>query len=372
MAGLDDKTKTEQQPDKTIEIEADKPLEPVEITLTDDGDGTVIETKDDGKQSPQKPEKKQTGRFQQKINQERALRSEAETTAQRLQRENEELKARLEKTSSDFDVTNRAAFNNHADNVEARLKLAKQDLVAATNAGDAEKIAEATAEVSQWGAEKARVDAWKRSHPEPTEEERRAQQARKPEADKPEPQQRQQRFTPELQAFLDRSPWFTPGTKTAPNDEFDVDMHTEARNYATTLERRYKRDGREKDIGTEGYYADIEKHMQEEFPDYDWGDVSSGADDEPPPSKGALPKMNGDQRQISTRSASNGAQQQSANSNKITLSGEQRGFVRSMVDQGAYGNNPKTGKPYTYAEAEVRYAREVLKDRELQKQKLGG
>ncbi len=34
MAGLDDKTKTEQQPDKTIEIEADKPLEPVEITLT--------------------------------------------------------------------------------------------------------------------------------------------------------------------------------------------------------------------------------------------------------------------------------------------------------------------------------------------------
>jgi hypothetical protein len=364
MAGEQDKGKAAEQPDKTtIEIEADKPLEPIEITLTDDG-GTAAEVKDKGAEPTEK--KPKSGRFQARIDKITARAAEAETTAQRLHRENEELKATLKKTNETLEVTDRAAFNNHAENVESRLKQAKADMVAATNAGDADKIADATAEVAKWGAEQARVESWKRSHPEPTKEEREAQRAKDEPKPKADPQKPQQRVTPELQDFLDRSPWFVPNS-----GEFDQDMHQVARRYAGKLEAKMKQDGREDEIGNSDYYENIEQHMRKVFPDHEWED--GGGEEEPETPKRGLPKMGADQRQVSDRSTSNGTQHQpSANSNKITLNGDQRSFVRSMVDQGAYGKNPKTDKPYTYAEAEVRYAREVLRDKEIQKQKAGG
>ena len=365
MAGEQDKGKDGAQPDKTtIEIEPGAPLDPIEITLTDDG-GTAAEVKDKGAEPAEK--KPKTGRFQARIDKITARAAEAETTAQRLARQNEELKAALKKTTETLEVTDRAAFNNHAENVDARLKQAKQDLIAAQNAGDAEKVADATAEVAQWGAEKARVESWKRSHPEPTKEEREAQRAK---PDDPKPDQRQQQARPqvtaELQSFLDRSPWFVPNS-----GEFDQDMHQVARRYAGRLEAKMKQEGREGEIGNSDYYQNIEQHMRKVFPDHEWED--DGGEEEIEPPKRGLPKMGADQRQVPDRSTSNGSQHQpSANSNKITLTGEQRGFVRSMVDQGAYGTNPKTNKPYTYAEAEVRYAREVVRDRDIQKQKAGG
>ncbi len=359
-----DGTKGGEQESKTITVDGEAPLESIEITIADDGAAGAVETKDDKQQTAgddRGGEKKQPkSDVSKRIGKERALRAEAETTAQRLLRENEELKQRLEKTSGDLQVADRAAFNNHASNVANALKIAKADLVKATNDGDAEKIADATAEVSRLAAEQGRVDNWKKAHPEP-------EPGAKPEPrteTKPQQQSKEQpKFTPELQDFLDRSPWFVPNS-----GEFDKDMHTEARNFATTLERRYHRQGKADQIGTPGYYQEIEKHVRSEFPDYDWED-----DGGEPPTNGALPKMGADQRQVGSRSSSNGGQPNpNGSSTKITLTGEQRQFVRGMVDQGAYGINPETKKPYTYAEAEVRYARQVKVDRDNQRQRAGG
>lgn len=360
----------EQAQDKTITVDGDAPLGDIEITITDDGGAAAAETKDDGKGGDDKggEPKRPKNSIDKRIGRERALRAEAETTAQRLLRENEELKSRLGKTEENLQVADRAAFANHAHNVEARLKQSKADLVKANTdlsngvEGAAERVADATAEVSRWGSEQGKVDAWKRAHPDPEPGAKPQQTETKPQA---QTQTQQPKFTPELQEFLNNNPWFTPNS-----GEFDKEMHVEARNFATTLERRYKRDGKGDQIGTPGYYADIQKHMREEFPEYEWEDGGG----EPETGKNGLPKMGADQRQVPARSSSAGGagQQQNGASTKITLTGEQRQFVRNMVDQGAYGVNPETKKPYTYPEAEIRYARQVKIDRDNQRMKAGG
>lgn len=351
----------------------DERLPDIEITIPDEGEGTS-ETKETTKESGDGQTKQpKKGRFQERINQVTARATEAETTAERLRRENEALKTQLGKTEGDLQTADRAAFNNHAANTEARLAAAKRDLVKAQEDlsggvdGAAQRIADATAEVSRHASEQSRVDAWKRSHPEPTAEELKARQTQQEEKKQPEQKETQQQYSPELQSFLDRSPWFVPNS-----GDFDQDMHVVARNFATKLEAKMKKDGTAAEIGSEDYYGKIEQHVRRLFPDYEW---SEGEEEEDPkPQQRALPKMNGDQSQVSQRSssASPGARQ-AANGNKITLTGEERGFAHQLADGGAYGNvNPATSKPWTHAEAEVRFARQVAKDREIQRQKNGG
>jgi hypothetical protein len=367
----DKDTKGGEQEDKTTVVTEGDPLPPVEITIDDDEKATTVETKDDGKAEEQEAKpKKKDGRFQRRIDQVTARATQAETTAERLFRENEELKQTLAKTSGERDTADRAAFNNHASNVDARLNQAKRDLIQATNDGDAAKIADATAEVSKWGAEQGKVENWKRTHPEPTAEELKARQTETKQP--PQQQQRQEvRLSEETRAFIERNRWFEPSTRDKPNADFDPDMHVVARRFAGKLEKKMEAEGTGDEIGTPEYYAAIEAHMQKVFPDYDWED--GDGEPEPETKRGGLPKMNGDQRQISQRSSSNGGGTQQQQNNKITLSGEQRSMAHSLADQGAYGpTNPATGKPWTHGEAEVRYARKVAEDQKIQRQRNGG
>jgi len=364
--------------DTTTGIDDSEQLQPVEISIPDETSDKEVDTgekKDVKGEGESQAKEKKPGRFQRRIDQLTERASEAETVADRLKRENEELKRKLDKTSGDLQVADRAAFNNHANNVEARLKQAKSDLVKAQNDGDAEKIADATAEVSRWGAEQSRVENWKIAHPEPDPKARRADPADDDgdtgdTGDKRKDTPRPVKMTPELTEFLERNQWFVPNT-----GEFDQEMHLVARRFATKLEAKMKAEGRDKEIGNDGYYSAIEQHMKRVFPDHEWDDSGGDDDvnDDPPPRSG-LPKMGADHRQVSTRSQSNGdGRQQNGRQTKVTLTGEQRQFVRGMVDNGAYGSvNPATQKPWTYAEAEVRYAREVVRDKENQKQKYGG
>lgn len=370
MAGEDNKDKGGEIESKTITVDGDKPLESIEITIADEGDGGAVETKD-GKQPDDKGgEKKPRNSIDRRIGKAVAAQREAETTAQRLQRENDELRAQNEKQGKDLQIADRAAFNNHAARTASDLKIAKSDLVKAQEdlgggvEGAAERVAEATAEVGRLAAEQARVEAWKKAHPEP---EPGAKAEPKTES-KPKPQgQQQKQFTPELQSFLDRNPWFVPNT-----GDFDQDMHVIARNFATRLEKKFDETGEGPQEGTPEYFEAIESHVRKMFPDYEWPDAGDGDGGGGQQQRG-LPRMNGDNKQVSSRSASNGGGPQANGSGtKILLTGDQRQFVRGMVDQGAYGINPETKKPYTYAEAEVRYARQVKIDRDNQRQKAGG
>lgn len=335
--------------DTTVVIDNDEPTEPIEIDVGVE-EAAAGKGGDEPKQAKEGAEpKKGSGRLQRKIDHERALRGAAETTAQRLARENEELRQKLDETSAKAQTADRAALNNYEESVKANLTNAKRAMVDATNSGDAEKIAEATAEVSKWGAEAGKLENWRKANPEPEGDD----EPEEPQPRRQQPQQPQQQLTPELKQFLEDNPWFVPGTKDRPNPEFDIEMHKFARAQGAILEQRYARQGKKLD---QAYWDELTRMTKEEF-GYDDDD---GGEPEPAPRK-QTPRMNGDHTITPAKSQQGPGTQQNGTGTRITLTPEQRSFARSMVDQGAY--RKPDGKPLTYQEAEVRYAKALHKDR---------
>lgn len=343
---------TETETTVTIET-ADPPIEAVTIDVgAEDGKEVVTETKADDQDKPKKQ-----GRFQAKINQLTARAAHAETTAERILRENEELKGKLRDVTQARDVADRAALVNYDNNVKLNLTQAKKALVEATNSGDANAIAEATAEVSRWGSEAANLDRWKQNHPEPKvddgddasdddgQDQRRQQQQQRPQA-------QQQEFSPDLKAWLAENSWFNPRTPDGqPNPDFDIEMHNAARAHGQVLEQRYIRQGKKVD---QAYWNELTRLVREEFPDDD-------AEPAPTPRR-ATPKMNGDASVAPARSSqAPAAGSGQLNGTKITLTPEQRQMAWSMADNGAY-LDPKTKQPLSHHEAEVRFAKAIAKD----------
>lgn len=344
----------------------DVPTEPIEITIETEGETKEGETKDSkeaGAEGEPKKAAKQSGRYQRKIDQLTARASSAETTAQRLHRENEELRQKLEETATKANTADRAALANYEESVTANLKNAKRSLVDAQNSGDSDKIAEATAEVAKWGAESGNLDRWKKAQPK---DEGEGDGGGAQDAGEPEPPRRTEQapqgpvtLPPLLQKFVDDNPWFAPGSKATPNPEFDLEMHQFARAYGLTLERKYKAEGKEID---QSYYDALAKRVKDAFEYQD-----DDGEEEPAPKK-KTPAMNGDEKVAPARSSSPPARNGNGiQGNKITLTTDERQMAWSMADNGAY-KDPKTGKNLTRAEAEVRYARALYKDR-MQHQK---
>lgn len=356
---FDDKDKEGQAPT----VDDTEVTDSIEIDVSDAGEGDDKDKGAEGGGEKPKAAKKPDGRLQRRINVFSARAHEAETTAERLRRENEELRAQLTETSKKAESADRAALVNYEESVTAKLAAAKRELVDAQATGDAQKIADATADVGKWSAEAGRLENWKRNQPA-------ADEGDADEGDpEPRPQPRTQtpqqpRLSPEAQQFIADNPWFSPGTKDKPNPDFDMDMHQFARAHGAVLEQRYRRQGKAID---QAYWDQLAADVKAEFGYDDEGDP----DPAPTPRRG-VPKMGGDAAITPARGtngapASNGA---NGSSTKITLTAEQRQFARNMVDQGVY-KDPKTGEALTYEQAERRYARALINDRQQQQMKRG-
>jgi hypothetical protein len=354
----------------TLDLNAEESLGDLEIILSDDGSATIeLGDKESGagKDTPSPEDRrKRQGRFSarlkekdEKIRQESARAQEAETMAERLLRENKELAAKLATADA-------AALTHFEAATTANLEQAKKKLKEARENGDLQAETDAVAEVGRYSAEKARLESWKaqQTKEEPRDGADNDDDAPppKPDATKRKPTQAEieANFSPELKAFIGDNPWFRPNTP-----EFDLDMHTAAVNYGAILDTQLRRQGREDEIGTAGYYKQVAEFVRKQFPDDD-----ADEDVPPPVRRSGLPKMNRDEGVLPARSESmpNG-DGRPVTPERIRLSADEQEFARSMAEQGAPGYVHPDGRHFTPQEAYVRFAKAIAADRNIQAQK---
>lgn len=293
--------------------------------------------------------RQQPGGARSRINKLTREKHEALSTAEQLRLENERLKQENQRVKQSAQVSDQAALIHYEERVKADVEKATRFLAEATAAGDPEKIAQATLAVSKAGSEQRELEVWKANRPAP------AANAPAPAPTAPAPRQQQAeapQLDPALQAWISENPWFNP----ADQNEFDQEMHQEATAYATMLERKYARTGRQAEIGTPAYFAEVNQHMRAEFPDY-FGDEPA-PQPQPVPAKRTPPMQNRQAGVVPATAASAPSASANGSGSKIILTAEQRRFAHNLASNGAL---PKVnGRNPTPEEAEKIYGRQLL------------
>jgi hypothetical protein len=208
----------------------------------------------------------------------------------------------------------------------------RSQLQEAMTLGDTEKQIDLQSQLFQIQNSIAEVESWKSQ-----------QQSQQPPAQQPQqpaqPEQPQVTLEPRTQTWIQQNEWFQPQSAS-----FDQEMHEEATIYARRIERRYRSEGREADIGGVEYFAEIDRHMYQEFPD---------AFAERTTPKKAAPQMSRN-TPVAPVSRTGQPGQPAKPSKTVKLSAEERKLAHSLAASGAIKS--KTGGRATPQEAERIYA----------------
>lgn len=314
-----------------------------------------------------------------RIGQAVARQREAETAADRLKRENEELLAKLEggqKTATELQQRaergERVALTHHERATRAELDIANREYQAAVEGGDAKRQTEANARVSAASAEINKINDWKAAHPEPKPGAIQPQAREEPAPQRQQEQPRQQpqpsveNLAEPAKNWVAENTWF--------DQQAEPEMYDAAVSYAALLEHRLVRAGKQTEINTPAYFDRLTNYMRQEFPDYPWEDASApetgdyrvvpalSATTRPPTRNGALNGQNGAKAptaqrmpQMSRNSAvlpANGQQapggrQPENNQMRVLMSDDEKEMAVRQWENGAMGNHYKTGKPIT-------------------------
>lgn len=332
--------------EQTIEIEqAGDENQPMEVLLDDANAGAVEETKEPAKtqeqaeeQKPeaQPPKKKDDDRGKHTIVRLKSERNQWSEAAARLSMENQTLKAEMENLS-------RAGMINYEKGLNAEGQLAKWKLEEAIKAEDAKAQAEAQAEVARIAADLRDVEAWKVQNPMQQRQQPQQQQYQQP----PSPPPRQ--LPEEIVNFIEENPWFDER-----KPEYNEDEHLEAVEYARILEGRLQRQGREGEINSAKYFADIQRHMQEYRNQNNGGQEEQQKEPPPPPPKTTV---------AGVQRTAPATQQQQRSSQKVALTADEVGLVRKMVAEAAvkypstHPDPAKRGRVKTFEDAIKDFAR---------------
>lgn len=258
---VDDKKGAPDAPEIDVEIEDDtppkdrnrKPLkEPVEDPTEDE-----LASYDEKVQNRIK--KFTRGYHDERRAKEQALREReaAEAYARQILEENKRLQQQLANGSQRYIETSKTA-------AETRLASAKDKLKAAFEAGDAEALANAQAEVADATAQMRETA---RMRPVEVDESKFAP---------PPAAQNPNAVTPRTQKWISKnSEWFGK----------DDEMTMAAMGIDKKLQREYGPDY----VGTKEYFKTIDKTMRKRFPEYFGTKAQSDEDDEPPRQKRAEP-----------------------------------------------------------------------------------
>lgn len=322
-------------------------LEPVEVDIGADaaaeGEPAPKVEDDVGQRQP-----RQNNGARSRINKLTREKHEATTRAEILTQENERLKSDFQKVRQSAQVSDRAALIHYETAVKGELEGARRFSIEATASGDPEKIADANIALSRAAQKQQELDSWKANQPAaPAASAAPQPQPRAETRQQPEPVQ----LDPALKSWIDDNPWFAAANA----DDFDAEMHQEATAYATMLERKYMRQGKQDQIGTKPYFEEVNKHMRSEFPDY-FGDEPA-----PQPTPGRrTPPMAAPRTGVVPAANTNGsarADGRSVNGTKVTLSAEERKFAHTMAANGAL---MVKGRKATPEEAEILYGKQIL------------
>jgi hypothetical protein len=253
--------------------------------------------------------------------------------AQEAERRAQEFEAQLRQEAQLRRQSDIAMMTHYERTLTLQSASTKAALQEAKTVGDTEREIELQSELFQIQSNLSDVKTWRDgqeqmdSQPEP----------------EPRPQSRPQAAAPVLEPrtreWIEKNEWFQPQT-----EGFDPEMHEEATIYARRIERRYRSEGRDTDIGGVEYFAEIDRHMRNEFPD-------AFAEQATPRKKTPQMSRNTPVAPV-TRTGTPG--QASRPSKTVSLSADERRMAHSLASSGAIKG--KNGGRATPQEAERIYA----------------
>ena len=261
--------------------------------------------------------------------------------AQEAERRAQEYESRLAEEAELRRKSDLAMMTHYEERLKRDAAVVKTQLQEAISMGDTEKQVELQAEYFQLQADLGGVKSWRESQ---ANVEMEAPQQRQRQAE-PEPEQAPQvSLEPRTAKWIEKNTWFQPQSA-----DFDPDMHEEATLYARKVERRYKIEGREDEIGGLEYFTEIDRYMRREFPT---------AFHDPAPVKKAAPPMarSGNVAPVARTGVPGQAVKKTAT---VTLSPDQRKMAHTMADTGAYRH--PNGSRMNHQEAEKYHASFILK-----------
>lgn len=296
---------TEDDADVKIEIEDDTPpedrgrkpmKEPVEDPTEDE-----LASYDEKVQARIK--KFTRGYHDERRAKEEALREReaAEAFAKQVWEENKRLQEQLAHGSKAYIETSKGA-------AEARLANAKKRLKDAFEAGDAEGLAEAQAEVADATAELRETSRMKPIEAKPEEEFKPA---------RPEPAANLPKLTPRMQRWVDdNSEWWGR----------DEEMTMAAMGIDKKLQREYGADY----VGTEEYFKTVDRTMRKRFPEF--FESQSQEEDDPPLIKRSAPVQEEDEppRRASKPAAVVAPASRSSSPSRIRLKASEANIARRL------------------------------------------
>lgn len=261
--------------------------------------------------------------------------SELARKAAEAERRAQELETRLRHEAELRQQSDMAMMTHYKNNLIIEAGNVKQQLVEAHSLQDSERIIDLQAKYYKLQSDLEGVENWEAQQKLNSP---KVEQQAKAETTKAQPS-----LEPRTAQWIQKNAWFQPQS-----EDFDPEMHEEATLYARRIERRYRAEGRDDEIGGVDYFTEIDRHMRKEFPD--------AFTTAPTPSKKAPPMARDSNVAPVQRSAPG---QPSKNTKSVRLTADQRRMAHQLAQSGAI-RKPNGGR-MTELEAEKYYAVHMMK-----------
>ena len=324
----------------------DGPTEDVEIEITEDDLGESLnEYQDEDDAEEKHPQEAEETAEQEESEEEEGAPKKRRQPEKRIQefarkvaeaeRRAQDLEARLQKEAQLREQSERAMMTHYKSNLSVTAADLKAKLAEARTMMDNEKIDDLQYQFNKVMNDLEAVTNWEREQQD---------KAAQPVQPKPAEQSQQQvTLEPRTANWIQKNSWFQPQSA-----DFDPEMHEEATLYARRVERRYRAEGRDDEIGSVDYFTEIDRHMRREFPDA----FSAPAT----PTKKA-PPMSRDSTVAPVQRTAPG--QPPKSSRTVRLTADQRRMAHQMAQAGAF-KKPGGGR-MSDLEAEKYYAIHMMK-----------
>ena len=321
------------------------PTEDIDIEITEDdlGESLADYQEQESEEEPEEEEPEEEVLEEEEPEEEEAPKrkrspdkriAELARKAAEAERRAQEAESRLQNEAQMRQQSDLAMMTHYKNNLINEAGAVKQKLVDAHSMGDSEQIIELQSIYYKLQNDLTGVENWEAEQKVSAP---RVQQQVQPRAE-PQPT-----LEPRTAGWIQKNEWFQPQSP-----EFDPEMHEEATLYARRIERRYRSEGRDDEIGGVDYFTEIDRHMRKEYPDA-FSTVST-------PSKRTPPMSRESNVAPVQRSAPN---QQGKNSATIRLTADQRRMAHQLAQSGAIRN--PDGSRMTPAQGERHYAVQVKK-----------
>lgn len=260
--------------------------------------------------------------------------------AAEAERRAQEMEAKLAQAEQLRQQSDMAMMTHYEQRLHGQAQTIKQQLVDAHSIGDSEKIVELQGEFYKIQSDLNSIETWK------AQQELNAPQPKQAAAQPVQQDQApaQPALEPRTADWIQKNTWFQPNSA-----DFDPEMHEEATIYARRIERRYRAEGREDEIGGVDYFTEIDRHMYQEFPD--------AFSERATPTK-KVPPMSRDSN-VAPVQRSGTPGQPAKNTRSIRLTADQRRMAHQLAQSGAI-RKPNGGR-MTEVEAEKYYAVHLMK-----------